>query len=186
MSNLVIMSRVGTKPITIEDGVKVEIQKSTAKVTGPLGELSIKIPVTLKVSVDEKEVLVERVNESKQARSDHGTIRSIIANMIQGVKEGFKKELELVGMGYRAQMEGKALSMSLGWNHPVKVEPPEGLTFAVRDNVFIEISGIDKELVGLWAARIRSIRKPEPYKGKGIRYVGEVVRRKTSKTIKEE
>jgi len=180
------MSRIGRLPVKIEEGVSVEVRDNKILVKGTLGELELVIPATVKVEVTDSEVIVNAVQEKKQAKSDHGTIRVLVTNMIKGVKEGFKKELELVGMGYRASMEGETLVMSLGWNHPVKVSSPDGIKFDVRDNVFIDISGIDKQNVGLWAAKIRSIRKPEPYKGKGIRYVGEEVRRKTSKTVKEE
>lgn len=173
-------------PIKIEDGVSVEITEGKVLVKGPLGELVLVIPKTVKVEEKDGEINVVAVKKTKQARSDHGTIRVLIVNMIKGVKDGFKKELELVGMGYRVSMEGDTLVMSLGWNHPVKIPSPEGIKFGVRDNVFVEITGIDKQQVGLWAAKIRSIKKPEPYKGKGIRYVGEEVRRKTSKTVKEE
>lgn len=179
------MSRIGIQPIKIEEGVTVEISDKEVKVKGPLGELSISIPNTLKIKEENGEIIVERRKSTKQAKSDHGTIRSIIANMIEGVKNGFKKELELVGMGYRVEMKGPSLVMFLGWNHPVEYDPPEGVTFEVTDGVKIIVSGFDKQLVGLTAAKIRSIRKPEPYKGKGIRYVDEVVRRKTSKTVKE-
>ena len=162
------------------------MKDNTVVVKGPLGELEQTIPATVKVTVTDDAVKVERLKESKQARSDHGTIRALIANMMKGVKEGYKKELELVGMGYRASMEGKTLVLTVGWNHPVKIESPEGLEFSVNENVNVEVSGIDRQLVGLWAAKIRSVRKPEPYKGKGIRYKDEVVRRKTSKAVKEE
>lgn len=180
------MSRVGTKPVTIEEEVKVETTNQDVTVKGPLGELKIRIPSTVKVEVKDNQVVVSTTGAFKQAKSDHGTIRALIANSVKGVKEGYKKELELVGLGYRVSMEGESILMSIGWNHPVKVEPPEGIKFAVRDNVIIEITGIDKQAVGLCAAKIRSMRKPEPYKGKGIKYIDEVVRRKQRKAIKEE
>lgn len=179
------MSRIGTQPVTIKENVKVAIQDGEIVVTGPLGELCRKIPDTVTVKIVDSEIIVERKKENKQARSDHGTIRALVANMVEGVTEGFKKELELVGMGYRAEIQGGTLVMVLGWNHPVKVEPPDGVTFATPDQSSIEVTGLDKEKVGLWAAKIRGIRKPEPYKGKGIRYKDEVVRRKTSKSVKE-
>ncbi|MBN2100875.1 50S ribosomal protein L6 [Candidatus Dojkabacteria bacterium] len=180
------MSRIGIKPIKIEDGVEVKVSTHEVDVKGPLGELKLRTPSTVSVKAENDEVIVETKRGGKQAGSDHGTIRMLISNMIYGVKNGYKKELELVGMGYRANMEGDTLVMHLGWTHPIKVEPPEGIKFAVKDTVFVEVSGIDKQLVGLWAAKIRSIRKPEPYKGKGIKYVDEIIRRKTSKTVKEE
>lgn len=179
------MSRIGVKPISKIEGVTVDLKGRDVVVSGPLGELTRALPDTIDVEIGD-EIVVKRRDDSKQAKSDHGTIRALIANMMEGVKNGYKKELELVGMGYRASMEGNALVLTVGWTHPVKVEPPEGVTFTVNENVFIEVSGADKELVGLWAAKVRSIRKPEPYKGKGIRYKDEVVRRKTSKTVKEE
>jgi large subunit ribosomal protein L6 len=180
------MSRIGTQPVTIKENVKIEVKDGEAVVSGPLGELRRRIPDTVTVKITDSEVIVERKKENKQARSDHGTTRALIANMVEGVTEGFKKELELVGMGYRAEIQGTTLVMALGWNHPVKVEPPEGITFTAPDQSSIEVSGMDKEKVGLWAAKIRGIRKPEPYKGKGIRYKDEVVRRKTSKSVKED
>lgn len=180
------MSRIGTKPITIEKDVTVTLKDGEVLVKGPQGELTRQLPTTVKVSVEGDTITVERIGESKQAKSDHGTIRAHLANMIEGVKNGFKKELELVGMGYRAAMEGTTLVLTVGWTHPVKVEAPEGVTFEVEDSVFVVVKGADKEQVGLWAAKIRSVRKPEPYKGKGIRYKDEVVRRKTSKTMSTE
>ena len=183
---MVNMSRIGTKPVTKPDEITVDLKDGDIVISGPKGELKQFIPETVEIKVDGKEIVVNRKGESKQARSDHGTLRAIIANMVEGVTKGYKKELELVGMGYRASMEGNTLVLAIGWNHPVKVEPPVGITFVVNDNVNIEVTGSDKQLVGLWAAKVRSIRKPEPYKGKGIRYKDEVVRRKTSKTVKEE
>jgi large subunit ribosomal protein L6 len=180
------MSRIGIKPIKIEEGVTVEVIDGTVKVKGLKGELERKLPKRIEVSVKDNEIVVERKGESKQDKSNHGTIRSLIANMIKGVAHGYKKELELIGMGYRAEMQGRDLVMHLGWTHPVKVTPPEDITFEVRDQVFVDVSGHDNQKVGLWAANVRKIRKPEPYKGKGIRYIDEFVRRKTSKTVKEE
>lgn len=180
------MSRIGIKPIKIEDGVTVEVTDHAVKVNGALGELTCEYPRKIKVRVRDGEVVVERMGETKQDRSNHGTIRALIANMIKGVKDGYKQELELVGMGYRAEMQGRDLVLYIGWNHPVRITPPEGITFAVKDQVFVEVFGPDKQKVGLLAANIRKIRKPEPYKGKGIKYVGEVIRRKTSKSVKEE
>ncbi len=179
------MSRIGVQPIQKPKDVTVTFEKPVLSVKGPLGELSLSIPSKIAVTISDEDILVERKSETKQTKSDHGTTRSHIANMIVGVTQGFKKEMEIVGMGYRASMEGKTLVMSLGWSHPVKVVPPEGVTFNVNDNVFVEVSGINKQLVGLWAAKIRSIRKPEPYRGKGIRYKDEVVRRKVGKSVEK-
>ncbi len=180
------MSRIGLKPVLIEEGVKVAVNGKKVVVSGPLGELTLYTPDTVKVSISGETVVVERVNDAKQAKSDHGTIRALIANMVYGVKNGYSKEMELVGLGYRASMQGETLVMALGWNHPITVTPPPGVTFSVEDGTIVKVTGADKNLVGLWAAKIRSHRKPEPYKGKGIRYMDEVVRRKTSKSVKEE
>ncbi|MDD3661911.1 MAG: 50S ribosomal protein L6 [Candidatus Dojkabacteria bacterium] len=183
------MSRIGAQPVAVEDVVEVSLNGRTLQVKGPKGALSLEIPETVSVAVNtkegSKEVVVERTGDSKQARSDHGTVRSLISNMVLGVKEGFTKELEVVGMGYRAEMQGETLVLHVGWNHPVKINAPEGISFSVQDSELITVSGIDRQLVGLWAAKIRETRKPEPYKGKGIRYKDEVVRRKTSKSVKE-
>ncbi len=180
------MSRIGEQPIKIEEGVKVEVIDSQVKVAGSLGELTQKIPATLNVKVEGDNVIVGRNNETKQAKSDHGTIRAIIANMIKGVKEGYSVEMEMVGVGYRASIEGNTLVMSLGLTHPVRFEVPAEVKLSVSDNVFIKFTGPDKQKVGLWAAKLRKMKKPEPYKGKGIKYVDEVVRRKSSKSAKEE
>jgi large subunit ribosomal protein L6 len=180
------MSRLGKRPVKIIEGVQMEVTGKTVKVTGPKGSLDLKLPYTISVKVENGEALVERKNDSKQARSDHGTIRAILLNLIKGVTEGYKKELELMGMGYRARVEGKKLIMNLGFTNPVEVALPDDITVSVRDDVVIEITGIDNQRVGLWASKIRSIRKPEPYKGKGIKYIDEVIRRKTTKSMKEE
>ncbi len=180
------MSRIGKKPVKIEDGVEVTVRDDAFTAKGPKGERTISIPNTVKIDKEEDELIVKRSRTGKQANADHGTVRAHLYNLIQGVKEGYNKRLELVGMGYRASMEGTTLVMQLGWNHPVKVEAPEGIEFGVEGDNIVTIIGIDKQKVGLWASKIRSIRKPEPYKGKGIRYEDEVVRRKTSKTVKEE
>ncbi len=180
------MSKIGEMPIKIENGVKAEITDKQVKVSGPKGELTLAIPSDVVVKEENGELIVTRKNDTKQAKSNHGTIRSVIAWMIKGVVEGYKKELEMVGMGYRATMEGKTLVLSIGLNHPVKIEPGDGIEFSVRDDVIIGVSGIDKQKVGIWAAKLRRLKKPEPYKGKGIKYIDEVVRRKESKkSLKE-
>jgi large subunit ribosomal protein L6 len=179
------MSRIGIKPVPKLNEITATLDGRVLNIKGPLGELSLKLPVTVSVNVLENEIVVERKGNTKQARSDHGTTRAHIANMIEGVTHGYKKELEIVGMGYRAVLEGRAVVLSLGWSHTVKFEPPEGITFKVNDGVFVEISGIDKQQVGLWAAKIRGIRKPEPYRGKGIRYKDEAVRRKVGKSVEK-
>ena len=176
------MSRIGLKPIKIEEGVTVLINNSEVTVTGPKGEIKISMPENVATEIKENEILLTVKEDTKQAHSNHGTLRMIIANAIEGVKNGFEKKLELVGVGYRAKMEGLNLSMNLGWNHPVKVEPIEGITIEVPEETKIVIKGYNKQKVGEFAAKIREIRKPEPYKGKGIRYEGEYVRRKSSKS----
>lgn len=175
------MSRIGKKPIPIPDGVTVSIEGRTVKVKGPRGELTFSHHPDMRVRIEDNMVLVERPSDKRFHKALHGTTRQIIANMIQGVSQGFVKELELVGTGYRAQMQGRNLVLSVGYSHPVIVEPPEGIELSVEGSNKIRVFGIDKQKVGQVAADIRRIRPPEPYKGKGIRYVGEVVRRKAGK-----
>ena len=176
------MSRIGLKPIKIEEGVTVLINDSEVTVTGPKGEIKVSLPADVAAEIKENEIFLTAKEETKQSHSNHGTLRMIIANAVEGVKNGFEKKLELVGVGYRAKMEGLNLSMNLGWNHPVKVEPIEGITIEVPEETKIVIKGYNKQKVGEFAAKIREIRKPEPYKGKGIRYHEEIVRRKVGKT----
>ncbi len=175
------MSRIGEQPIKIEEGVSVNIEGKKVNVVGPLGEITLKVPSILSVEVKEDELLLGRSNDDKQTKSLHGTFRAILANAVDGVKNGFEKRLELVGVGYRARMEGETLVLSVGWNHPVKIEAPEGITLEVPEETKIVVKGADRQKVGEIAAKIRATRKPEPYKGKGIRYEGEYVRRKSSK-----
>ncbi|MBD3280246.1 50S ribosomal protein L6 [Candidatus Dojkabacteria bacterium] len=181
------MSRIGKNPVKIEEGVEVEVQKGgrfghlTVKVNGPKGELSEDIRKGIEIKVEDGKVVLERDNDSKQNKSLHGLYRSLIANMIKGVAKGFEKELELVGVGYRAELKGNEVELSLGLSHPVLYKIPEGIQLDVKDKTEIKVSGIDKHLVGQVAAAIRETRKPEPYKGKGIRYKGEQVRRKAGK-----
>lgn len=177
------MSRIGKQPVTIEDGVKLEMNEGSLVVSGQLGEIVIPIPSQLTIEINEGELIVNRNDETKQAKSSHGTIRSIIDNAVKGVKHGYEKKLEIVGVGYRARMEGDGLSIALGYNHPVTFEAPEGISFEVPDENTIVVKGYDKQKVGAVAAKIRSARKPEPYKGKGVRYQGEFVRRKSAKTV---
>jgi large subunit ribosomal protein L6 len=178
------MSRIGRKPIAIPDGVTVRYDNGVIHVKGPKGELSRKIHPDMIVKVEEKEVTVERPSDNKLHRSLHGTTRSIISNMISGVTEGFSKTLELVGVGYRASKSGKNLVLNVGYSHPVEIEPEGTVEFEVPSNTQIIVKGIDKEAVGEMAAKIRAVRKPEPYKGKGIRYQGEWILRKVGKTGK--
>ena len=166
------MSRIGNKVITIPKGVEVKIDNDFATVKGPKGELKQQFSDEL------------RPSDSKKHKTIHGTARALLANMVTGVSEGFKKELELVGVGYRAQMQGKKLVLSVGYSHPVEFTEIEGIKLSVEANTKVKIEGIDKELVGQYAAKVRAVRPPEPYKGKGIRYAGEYIRRKEGKTGK--
>lgn len=176
------MSRIGKKPIIIPEGVQVELDHKIT-IRGKLGELSLALPKGIVVKRIENSLVISRDNESRTAKSLHGLIRSLIANMVEGVTAGFKKTLELSGIGFRANLSGNKLVLSLGFSHPLEVEPPEGINFAVAENK-ITVSGVDKELVGRVAAEIRAIRPPDPYKGKGIRYEGERVRLKPGKAAK--
>jgi large subunit ribosomal protein L6 len=176
------MSRIGKKPVTVPNGVTVSVDGSTVKVKGPKGELSRTFEPSMKVRVENNEVLVERPNDDKRERALHGLTRALIANMVQGVTEGFKKTLEIVGVGYRAEKKGKNLVVSVGYSHPVNYPEPSGITLTTPAPTTIVIEGIDKQKVGQVAAELREFRPPEPYKGKGIRYQGEQVRRKAGKT----
>ena len=176
------MSRIGRAPIEIPAGVTVTVSEDNlVKVKGPKGELSRQISQEMKITVDGNILTVERPSDDKTHRSLHGLSRTLINNMVVGVTEGYQKNLEIAGVGYRAQKQGKNLNLSLGFSHPVVVEPPEGITFDVPTATSITVSGIDKEVVGQIAAEIRSFREPEPYKGKGIKYAGEHIRRKEGK-----
>ena len=176
------MSRIGRAPIEIPAGVTVTVSEDNlVKVKGPKGELSRQISQEMKITVDGNILTVERPSDDKTHRSLHGLSRTLINNMVVGVTEGYQKNLEIAGVGYRAQKQGKNLNLSLGFSHPVVVEPPEGITFDVPSATSITVSGIDKEVVGQIAAEIRSFREPEPYKGKGIKYAGEHIRRKEGK-----
>ncbi|MFA5932773.1 MAG: 50S ribosomal protein L6 [Microgenomates group bacterium] len=178
------MSRIGDAPITIPSGVNIEITPSRVTVTGPLGELNMEYLPKVKVEVVDNQVIVKRKHEDKFSKSLHGLTRSLINNMIIGVEKGWEKKLELVGVGYKAAAVGEKLSLAVGYSHPVEIAMPEGIKFAVTDNTKITISGIDKIKVGQIAAKIRDVRPPEPYKGKGIRYTGEYIRRKAGKAGK--
>ena len=180
------MSRIGKQPIDIPAGVEVKIDGTTVSVKGAKGELSRTLPSIMIIKQEGDQVIVERPDDSREARSYHGLTRTLISNMVEGVSKGFSKKLELVGVGYRAALKGSDLEMQLGFSHPVSVKAPEGITFEVPSQTEIIVSGISKELVGQVAANIRSWRKPEPYKGKGIRYEGERVRRKLGKAAKSE
>ncbi|UCD64384.1 MAG: 50S ribosomal protein L6 [Candidatus Zixiibacteriota bacterium] len=177
------MSRVGKSPIPIPDKTKVEIQKSLVTVTGPKGSLSHEIHPDITAALEDNQVVVNRPSDAKRHRALHGLTRALINNMVVGVTEGYKRELQVIGVGYRLEMRGKNLILYLGYSHPIFFAPPDGVTVtALPKESKIVIEGIDKQLVGQVAAKIRSFRRPEPYKGKGIRYVGEHVRSKAGKT----
>ena len=178
------MSRIGNKVITVPAGVEVNIVDNFATVKGPKGELKQQFDKDMTFNIEGSEIAVVRPSDSKRHRTVHGTTRAILANMVEGVSTGFKKELELIGVGYRAQMQGKKLVLSVGYSHPVEFEEIDGITLGVEGNTKVSIEGINKEVVGQYAAKVRAVRPPEPYKGKGIRYVGEYVRRKEGKTGK--
>ena len=179
------MSRIGKNPIPVPGGVEVTLAQGAVVVKGPKGELRREIPGAITVRHDGDTVVVERPNDERQNRALHGLFRSLVNNMVVGVTDGFRKDLDIVGVGYRAAAASKTkLDLSLGFSHPVSVEAPEGIEFVVPQPTRIEVHGIDKELVGQVAADIRALRKPEPYKGKGVRYVDERVRRKAGKAGK--
>lgn len=175
------MSRVGRKPIPVVSGVKVHVADHEVKVTGPKGELTAKVHQDITVQIKENEVVVSRRSDEKQQRALHGLWRAILQNMMNGVNTGYTRKLELVGVGYRAEMKGKRLQILVGFSHPILFVPPAGVTIETPTQTSIVISGIDRQLVGQVAAKIRSFRPPEPYKGKGIKYEGEYVRRKAGK-----
>ena len=178
------MSRIGKMPVPIPRGVEINLEGRTVSVKGPRGDLSREIDADMQVKLDDSQLLVTRPSDQARHRAMHGLTRSLIANMVSGVSEGFSKTLEMQGVGYRAQMQGQDLMLSVGYSHPVQVAPPPGIQFEVEGTSRIIISGIDKELVGQVAADVRKVRPPEPYKGKGIRYLGEYVRRKAGKAGK--
>jgi large subunit ribosomal protein L6 len=179
------MSRIGKKPISLPNGVEVTVgENNTVTVKGPKGELTSAFNTEMVIKVADGTLEVERPSESKFHRTIHGTTRALLNNMVVGVSEGFKKQLKMIGVGYRAQLQGSKLVLAAGYSHPVEMEIPEGLTVEVPKNTDIIISGINKQLVGEFSANVRKVRPPEPYLGKGIRYVDEYVRRKEGKTAK--
>jgi len=179
------MSRIGRLPIVIPEGVEVKIDGQTVSAKGPLGTLSVTLRPEITVKVEDKKVVVSRNNEQRETRALHGLSRTLVANTINGVKTGFEKKLEIVGVGYRAQMQGTTLNLVLGYSHPINIEPPQGIKIEVDQNTKIRVFGADKRVVGDIAALIRSKRPPEVYKGKGIKYEGEHIRRKVGKTGKK-
>jgi large subunit ribosomal protein L6 len=178
------MSRIGRLPIDIPAGVSVTISGQNVAVKGPKGELALVIANPIQATVEENQVLVTRPDDERASRSLHGLTRTLIANQIIGVTQGYSKGLEIVGTGYRVQAKGSSLEFALGFSHSVTVDPPAGISFTVDGNTKLAVHGIDKQAVGEVAANIRKLRKPEPYKGKGIRYAGEIVRRKAGKSGK--
>ncbi len=174
------MSRIGKQPINIPDGVEAKLENDEIKIKGSKGELAQAIPSEIKVEIKDKEIIVAPVKETKDSSAFWGLMRTLISNMIEGVTEGYQKQLEIEGVGFRAALQGNTLVLNLGFSHPVEVEAPEGIEFKVEKNL-ITVSGINKQLVGQVAADIRAKKKPEPYKGKGIHYLGEVIRRKAGK-----
>ena len=175
------MSRIGKQPIAIPDGVKIHLDDGVVRAEGPKGKLEQPIPAGITAVVEEKQLLIKRGDNSRTARAIHGLTRALVANMVTGVKDGFERKLEIVGIGYRAQMQGKSIQLALGYSHPVIFPLPEGITAEIEKQVALTLRGSDKALLGETAAKLRSLRKPDPYKGKGIRYANEVVRRKVGK-----
>jgi large subunit ribosomal protein L6 len=178
------MSRIGKLPVPVPSGVDVQVQASTVTVKGPKGTLSHTVAAPITVENGEGTLEVKRPNDERESRALHGLTRSLINNMVVGVTDGYEKKLEIHGVGYRVQLKGSDLEFSLGFSHPVKVTPPEGITFVVEAPTRFSVQGIDKQRVGEVAANIRKLRKPDPYKGKGVRYAGEKIRRKVGKTGK--
>lgn len=178
------MSRIGRLPIDVPAGVTVSVEGREVKVSGPKGELTLTVAPPIEVAVEENQVLVSRPDDERESRSLHGLTRTLINNNIIGVTQGYTKGLEVVGTGYRVQQKGSSVEFALGFSHPVLIDPPAGITLTVEGTTKLTVSGIDKQAVGEAAANIRKIRKPEPYKGKGVRYAGENVRRKAGKSGK--
>ena len=178
------MSRIGRLPITVPAGVEVKVDGSVVNVKGSKGELSHTVPSPIEVSLEDGTLTVARPNDERASRSLHGLTRTLISNMIEGVTKGYEKKLEIVGTGYRVQAKGSDLEFALGYSHPVAVKAPEGITLTVDSPTKLSVAGINKQQVGEVAATIRKLRKPDPYKGKGIRYAGEIIRRKVGKAGK--
>ena len=175
------MSRIGRAPVAIPTGVKTSQEGAALLVEGPKGKLTLQIPSAVSITLDSQQLKVERTAEDKRHRAMHGLYRALIANMVHGVSTGFSRELEISGVGYRAQLQGKQVSLQVGFSHPVVVAIPEGLTVEIPKPTSVIVKGADKHLVGQFAANLRRVAPPEPYKGKGIRYAGEIVRRKAGK-----
>jgi large subunit ribosomal protein L6 len=178
------MSRIGRLPIPVPSGVTVTLQGPSITVKGPRGELHRDLHPDMLVAQEDGKLVVTRPDEDKFHRQLHGLTRTLVANMVEGVTNGYRKGIEITGVGYRAQKVGTRLQLNLGYSHPIEIDPPEGIAFEVENPTRVAVTGIDKELVGQIAAQVRATRKPEPYKGKGVRYAGEVVRRKAGKAGK--
>lgn len=178
------MSRIGKQPINVPSGVKVAVEGDVVKVTGPNGSLEQTVRPEVKVALNGSELVVTRSDESRTARSLHGLTRSLVANMVKGVSEGFEKKLEIIGVGYKADVQGDVVNLALGYSHPIKYQLPDGVSASVERQTLVTIKGPDKQVVGQVAADIRSFRSPEPYKGKGIKYSDETIRRKAGKAGK--
>jgi large subunit ribosomal protein L6 len=178
------MSRIGKAPITVPSGVDVAVEGQQVTVKGPKGTLSHTVDEPIRVSVDDGVISVARPDDERDNRALHGLSRSLLNNLVQGVSQGYERKLEIHGVGYRVQLQGSTLVFALGFSHPVRIDPPEGITFTVESPTRFAVQGIDKQLVGQVAANIRWLRRPDPYKGKGVRYAGEQIRRKVGKTGK--
>ncbi|MDD7917920.1 50S ribosomal protein L6 [Actinomycetospora callitridis] len=178
------MSRIGKAPITVPSGVDVAVEGQQVTVKGPKGTLSHTVDEPIRVSVDDGVISVARPDDERDNRALHGLSRSLLNNLVQGVSQGYERKLEIHGVGYRVQLQGSTLVFALGFSHPVRIDPPEGITFTVESPTRFSVQGIDKQLVGQVAANIRWLRRPDPYKGKGVRYAGEQIRRKVGKTGK--
>jgi large subunit ribosomal protein L6 len=175
------MSRIGKQPVVLPDKVKASVSDGTLQVEGPLGKLSMVLPPFVTVEVEPKKIILKRANEERDARSNHGLARALVANMVQGVTQGFKRELDITGVGYRAEVKGKELHMALGFSHPAVYPLPEGIKAAVEKQTRITLTGIDRQLIGQVTSEVRNIKPPEPYKGKGVKFVEETIRRKAGK-----
>ena len=175
------MSRIGRKPISIPDGVQVQVDGSVVRAEGPKGKLTQPLSTGMTATIDGTRLVIARGDDSRTARALHGLTRSLVANMVNGVKDGYEKKLEIVGIGYRAQMQGKNIQLALGYSHPVIFPLPDGITAEIDKQVSVTLRGADKALLGETAAKLRSLRKPDPYKGKGIKYADEFIRRKVGK-----
>jgi large subunit ribosomal protein L6 len=178
------MSRIGKAPIAVPSGVDVTVDGRKVTVKGPKGTLSHEVDEPITVSVDDGVLSVQRPDDERESRALHGLSRSLLNNLVQGVSQGYERKLEIHGVGYRVQLQGSTLVFALGYSHPVRIDPPEGITFAVESPTRFSVQGIDKQLVGQVSANIRRLRRPDPYKGKGVRYAGEQIRRKVGKTGK--